>query len=270
VLPTSRPLSCIHPDIEKKGVEHFAEHQSATRITADIAKCLPKIVGPVSDSNNSLLVVGCGPNPLSMLAFREHGFRVFGVEPIADFVAKANAVLGDEVVRSGVAEALPFGDQTQDFYIAESVLEHVESPRMTLKEAYRVLKRGGVAYLYTTNRYHFSIRGDNGEYSIPFFNWLPTIVKESYYLKHLHADPTLANYTPRPAVHWFCYSDLCALGRDVGFYQFFSLLDLVDDDASMVSSSRLRSKMLKRVRSNVFLRSLALLQFGGSIFMCKR
>ena len=35
----------------------------------------------------------------------------------------------------------------------------------------RVVKPGGATYLYTTNRWKFSLRGFNGEYRVPFFNW---------------------------------------------------------------------------------------------------
>ena len=53
----------------------------------------------------------------------------------------------------------------------------------------------------TTNRYRFSPTGSNDEFRVRFFNWFPRIVKESYVFQHLHFDPTLANYSPRPAVH---------------------------------------------------------------------
>jgi len=35
---------------------------------------------------------------------------------------------------------------------------------------------GGIAYITTTNRLRFSLRGDNGEYNVRFFNWLPRVV----------------------------------------------------------------------------------------------
>ena len=90
----------------------------------------------------------------------------------------------------------------------------------------RVLVPGGIVFVQTTNRLRISLTGANGEYNVRYYNWLPRLVKESYVFLHLHYRPSLANYTERPAVHWFSYTDLCALGREVGFAQFYSPLDL--------------------------------------------
>ena len=49
----------------------------------------------------------------------------------------------------------------------------------------------------------------------------------------LHYEPQLANYNARPAVHWFSFPDLCRLGREAGFAQFYSPLDLIDDRARL-------------------------------------
>ena len=128
-------------------------------------------------------------------------------------------------VRVGAAEAIPLADASQDVVFFENVLEHVDSPRLSLTEIFRVLKPGGIAYVTTTNRLRFSLVGRNDEYRVPFYNWAPKLVKESYVFLHLHYRPELANFTERPAVHWFSYADLCALGRDVGFSSFYSPLD---------------------------------------------
>lgn len=255
--------------IEQLSAEWFPDHQVSSNLVPVLTNCLGKLID-LSARDAALLVVGCGPNPLTIREFKERGFRTFGVEPIPDFVSLANQQLGGSIVEVGDAEHLAFEDESMDVVISESVLEHVESPINSLREAYRVLKHGGVAYFYTTNRFHFSLRGHNGEYNIPFFNWLPRVIKESYVFQHLHFDPKLANYSPRPAVHWFCYADLCELGRTAGFFKFYSLLDLVDPTDWKVAQSRWRTFCIKKLRSNVWLRGLALLQYGSSIFMFKR
>ena len=139
-------------------------------------------------------------------------------------------------------------------------------PAASLAQAYRVLAPGGALYVGTTNRLQVA----NAEYTVRFFQWLPRLLKEAYIHQHLHFEPALARYTSRPAVHWYSYADLCALGRIAGFYRFYSKLDLFSIDDSAIQRSALRRAALDRVRFNLWLRSLALTQTGGTIFMLKR
>ena len=221
----------------------------------------------------NILVVGCGPQPEPMRVLREIGFNVVGVEPDPQFVAAARRHLGDEAaVLDGSVEDLPNPSESQDVVILESVLEHVDSVRRSLAEVQRVLVSGGVAYITTTNRHQLG--GHRAEFNVPFYPWLPSGVKESYVFRHLHYDPSLANYTERPAVHWFTFSELCQLGRDAGFFQFYSHLDLETPEQSNFSGSdrtrRLKAKALTHVQKSPWLRALALSQRGGMIFMVKR
>jgi SAM-dependent methyltransferase len=211
-----------------------------------------------------------------MKILKDHGARPVGVEPLLGFVRLAGEYLGDpESVLQGAAEAIPLPDESQDVVLFESVLEHVDSPAQSLQEIFRVLKPGGVAYVVTTNRLQFSWRGANGEYQVPFYNWLPSLVKESYVFAHLHYRPRLANYSPRPAVHWFTYASLCRLGRDAGFAQFYSPLDLRMPSDFASSASRLKRVLLgggfllRALQRSAWLRSLALTQVG-EVIMWKR
>jgi SAM-dependent methyltransferase len=218
------------------------------------------------------LVVGCGPRPEPLRILRERGFNAAGVEPVRDFAQAARRHLQDEAaVLEGSAESLPAQDGSQDVVLLESVLEHVESVGDSLTEAYRVLAPGGVAYITTTNRLRVA---RNGEFNVRLFQWLPRLVKEAYVFRHLHHDPTLANGTERPAVHWFTYSELCQLGREAGFFKFYSVLDVKAPVPTDFSGSepvrRLKAKTLRAVQMHPWLRALALTQRGGLIFMLKR
>ena len=217
-----------------------------------------------------VLVVGCGPEPGLLKVLSDRGYRAMGVEPIPSFVAAAKAYLGtsSEVVR-GWAEALPVPSSSCHLVLCESVLEHVNSPRAALSEMHRVLRPGGIAFIVTTNRLRFSLRGENGEFNLRFFNWFPRLVRECYVFHHLHYDPTLANYTFRPAVHWFTFSRLCELGRDNGFTQFYSLLDLLRQDDASVAGKWLRRRFLRLLQRNAWLRALALTQIGHTLVMLK-
>ena len=269
-LYAGRKLSEGFPDLEALGVKAFAAQQAQTTNAPRTVACIEREIG-LPEGNRAVIIVGCGPNPASVKALLELGYDAKGVEPVAGHVAHAQEWLGDPTtIKQGSAESLPFEDGSQAIVLIESVLEHVDSPIRSIQEAYRVLAPGGVAYVQTTNRLRFSLTGDNGEYNVPFLNWMPGVVKEAFVHHHLHFDPTLANFTPRPAYHWFSYPDLCKLGRDAGFYQFYSKLDLISPDDPALSRGGLRAKLLNRFRYNPWLRSLALAQFGDTIFMLKR
>jgi len=114
------------------------------------------------------------------------------------------------------------------------------------------------------------LSGENGEYNLRFFNWLPRIVQESYVFRHLHYTPSLANYSLRPAVHWFSFADLCRLGRASGFAQFYSPLDLARSDDTVIRVRWWRRLLLPLLQRNPWLRAMALTQLGHAIVMLKR
>jgi ubiquinone/menaquinone biosynthesis C-methylase UbiE len=265
-----RFLSDGYPELEKLGVEYFKHHQGTATRVSEIMSCINRLIN-TRRGLNTVCVIGCGPRPGSVKELIEKGYDAIGVEPVAGSAEAARLFLGDgSRIINASAENLLVRDNSQRIVLLESVLEHVDSPVKSLSEAYRVLAPGGVLYIYTTNRYRISLTGRNDEFNIRFYNWLPDIIKESYVFKHLHYDPELANYTPRPAVHWFSYSELCKLGRDAGFSQFYSLIDLVNKDSESIKKSVCRRFFLDIIRYNPWLRGLSLTQFGNSIFMLKR
>ena len=267
-----RRLSDGYPGLGAQALSTYvataqARQEEAERVGAILRDLDALIdVGAVAD----VAVVGCGPWPETIRALGDRGYAVVGVEPVSYFVDSAREYLGGagEVVQ-GAAEALPLPDEAYDVVFLESVLEHVDSPRLAVGEVFRVLRPGGVAFVLTTNRHALSL--DKAEFNVPLFGWLPKTVKESYIFFHLHYRPSLANYTERPAVHWYSFADLCSLGRDAGFAQFYSHLDLrsVDERPSGFRASA-RSLLFREIQGRPWLRSLALTQRGGEIFMLKR
>jgi SAM-dependent methyltransferase len=224
-------------------------------------------------AQQKVVVIGCGPQPHAMKQLLTKGYDVFGVEPVRSFVRSANGYLGalDRVVE-GSAESIPLPDQSVQLVYCNSVLEHVDSPAASLREMHRVLEPGGAAFIVTTNRYRVSLTGHNGEYNLPFFNWLPPIVRECFAFHHLHYDPRLANFTDRPAVHWFSFSDLCQRGREAGFARFYSALDLLDATDQPFAGKPVKTWVLERLQSSPWLRALTLstTYFGGMVVMLKR
>jgi SAM-dependent methyltransferase len=267
----TRPLAALYPDLEQLGAAYHASHHGeGVQYTRLVVDCLERLVH-LGGRPGCAVVLGCGPKPVAVPALVDRGFQVVAVEPVPAIVESARTFCGGMAsVVQGSGEAMPLESGSQRFVLMESVLEHVDSVPRCLAEVFRVLAPGGVTYIYTTNRHKFSWRGFNGEYRLPFFNWFPRLLRECYVHHQLHFRPELANYNPRPAVHWFTFSELCARGRDAGFAHFYSLLDLASTDSLWATYSTVRKRVLPVVRRSPLLRALALTQAGGSVFMVKR
>jgi len=277
-LYAARRLSEGYPDLERLAFERYAARQKARPDDTGRVEHLLELLNRLVDLQppKRVVVVGCGPWPQPVKILLEKNYHVHGVEPVESFVSSAAEYLGaEDVVLQGAAEDIPLPDASQHLALFESVLEHVDSPSMSLSELYRVLAPGGVLFLTTTNRLRFSLVGRNGEYHVRYFNFLPPLVRESFVFRHLHYDPALANFTERPAVHWFSYSDLCRLGREAGFAKFYSPIDLMrPNDRPVGKASRFRafarSWLVRVVRRSAWVRALVLTQRGESIIMLKR
>ena len=268
-----RKLSEGYPELGKLAHKAFSDSLNLRPDDEPRLERLLIYLGRLVDTNQciKIAILGCGPRPQPQKILIEKGYQVVGVEPVESFVKSAREYLGEpNAVINGAAEKIPLPDCSQDVVFFESVLEHVDSIPQSLEEIYRVLAPGGVLYLSTTNRYRFSIRGFNGEFNVPFYNWFPPLVKESYIFQHLHYKPTLANFTERPAVHWLSFADLCGFGRVAGFFKFYSILDLLRKNDRSITKSRVRRIVLPIIQRNPWLRSLALTQIGHVIFMIKR
>ncbi|HEY9232521.1 MAG TPA: class I SAM-dependent methyltransferase [Blastocatellia bacterium] len=272
-LYADRRLAEGYPGLDRLALKNFtatldAQPDDATRLER-LLRRLNRLID--LDRVRNIVVLGCGPRPHTVKHLLDRRFNAIGVEPVPLFVEAARQYLNDSAhVIEGAAERIPVADGSQQIVFCDSVLEHVVSPTHSLNEIYRALSPGGVAFITTTNRHRLSLTGDNGEFMYRFFNWLPPLVKESFVHHHLHYDPRLANYSQLPAVHWFTYSELCRLGRQAGFAQFYSLLDLIDTNDPAVSGSRVKRWIIDRLRFNPWLRALALTQRGDTIIMLKR
>ncbi len=269
----SRRLAEGYPELESISTEVFSESLSHdTGQEGRVARVLELLDRLIDLSTiRRIAVVGCGPRPETVRILAGRGFDVIGIEPVEGHVEHAQEFLdGAATVAVGTAERLPLADGSQHVVFLESVLEHVDSPIHSLEETYRVLAPGGIAFVTTTNRLRLAVNRKGAEFNVRFYNWLPALVKECYVHRHLHYDPRLANYTPRPAVHWFTFNSLCALGRTAGFAQFYSHIDLLRADDPSVRSSLIKRRLVDAVRLNPWARAAALTQVGGLVVMRKR
>jgi SAM-dependent methyltransferase len=271
-LDGDRKLADLHPDLERRSALAYLKVLRERQDEPELLELRLERLGRLLDlrDRRHVLVVGCGPRPETIQQLCRLGYDAVGVEVNRGFAELAREYLHQpELVLEGEAEALPCADATFDLVFCDNVLEHVISPRRALAEMHRVLAPGGAAYVVTTNRFRISLTGRNGEFRVPYFNWLPATLKESLVFQHLHFDPGLANYAVRPAVHWFTYAELCALGREAGFEHFYSPLDLSEPGDAPMRRSRFKRWLLPRVKKRPWLRALALLQVGAAIIMSK-
>jgi SAM-dependent methyltransferase len=260
-----RPLSAGYPGLEQLAVEYFRRQQSIQTTTIETVECIARLID-FSEGLRTIVVVGCGPKPHAVRDLLSAGYHAVGIEPVPGLLQAAREFLGsDQRALPGTSELLPIADGSQRVVLMESVLEHVDSPSASLREAYRVLAPGGVLYVATTNRLRFSLTGMNDEFRTRYFNWFPATLKEAYVFHHLHYNPTLANFSLRPAVHWWTYADLCRAGREAGFAQFYSRIDLM-----ALPQPGLTRWLIRKTRRSPWLRALALIQFGSTVFMLKR
>jgi 2-polyprenyl-3-methyl-5-hydroxy-6-metoxy-1,4-benzoquinol methylase len=153
-----------------------------------------------------------------LTALAKRGFQAVGVEPwqaaieVSHELSRQTGLHLD--IRPGVAESLPFEDESVDFVHAYSVMEHVDDPDQVWHEVFRVLRRPG-AYLFSTvsalSPFQVEIAG------FPLFPWYPPPVQRRIMRWATEKRPALVGNTTRPAIHWFKHRDVRRSLHDAGF-----------------------------------------------------
>jgi len=100
-------------------------------------------------ADRSILDVGTSAGNFMEIAIR-HGWRAKGIEPFPDDVELCVSKNLDVVL--GVAEQLPFPDNSFDVVHTSHVFEHLDDPLKAAKEAWRVLKPGGLLFVEVPNQ----------------------------------------------------------------------------------------------------------------------
>lgn len=95
--------------------------------------------------------IGGGLAELSKYFASQGASRVFCVEPNPEWHAKATEACrgqGNIDVLKAFGQNLPIPDRSVDNVIMHDVMEHVEEPDAVLAEAFRILRPGGILFVY--------------------------------------------------------------------------------------------------------------------------
>ena len=99
------------------------------------------------EKNSNFLDVGCGSGYAMMRASKEFNCSVHGVDPepgahgVGRYIKK---LFSSPKIEKGMAENLPYKDESFEVVYSSHVLEHVQDEILSLKEIKRVLKDDGV------------------------------------------------------------------------------------------------------------------------------
>jgi len=113
----------------------------------------------------SLLDVGCGKGSLLKYA-HARGHRVSGLDLSPVALEMAAWEVPSAELELGVAEEMPFGDETFDYVTCLGSLEHFAEPPLAVREMSRVLKPGGKAVVAVPNSHHLEAVVNSLRYGI--------------------------------------------------------------------------------------------------------
>lgn len=196
-------------------VRYYEDKSVSPALVAHFRRLRQLMLAILGDRHTSeklaVLDIGCNAGSFS-LVWAEAGCQVSGIDINDDLVriARERATEAQVAVdyRVGSAVALPWTDATFDVIVMPELLEHVADWRSCLAEATRVLRRGGLLMVSTTNR----LCPLQEEFTLPAYSWYPGWLKKICLEKALTSHRQWVNFAAYPAVTWF---DPYWLGREL-------------------------------------------------------
>jgi SAM-dependent methyltransferase len=131
------------------------------------------------------LDIGCGIGAY-VEKFRAFNTRAFGVDVDLERLARGHREKNLDTLALAVSEALPFPENYFDGVLLHEVIEHVADDRVTIQEAHRVTRRGGVVIVFAPNRlYPFETHGAyfGKRYvfgNIPLVGYMPDVLRHRF------------------------------------------------------------------------------------------
>jgi SAM-dependent methyltransferase len=166
-------------------MSHYAEIAIGggdTDAPENLAKRAALILSYLPDDPCRFLDCGCGSGGYIVTLSRRHAIDAYGIEFESEKVAKAHARgLDKSRVLQGDIEDLPHTSGSFDAVLLNEVLEHVPDQHRGLDEVHRVLRPGGLLFVFSPNRrFPFETHGVISKrtgrslpHYVPFIPWLP-------------------------------------------------------------------------------------------------
>lgn len=114
--------------------------------------------------------LGAGTGIIRKILEEKRGKPLYGFEIDTSFVVEPARMVGADVLR------LPLADGSLDFVLLNHLYEHVADVGALFREAHRVLRPGGRAYVTAGNRLALL----EPHYRLPFLSWLPRSAASAY------------------------------------------------------------------------------------------
>lgn len=153
-----------------------------------------------------ILEAGCGLGQW-VEYFRSKGYNIVGVDYNEPTISHAKSYNASLPLAVADVRALPFKSDSIDSYLSFGVIEHfIEGPDAAIKEAYRTLKKGGIAIVVVPHRSIFTVMKS------------PIVrIKRSYFLRKVFHKEKKAYYYQR----YFMPKKLRAKFISVGYEVIF-------------------------------------------------
>lgn len=143
-------LKGILPDALRKYGERTYNYAAVDKLrSSDFVERIQILNSMFTHSEKTILDVGTSGGNFMEVAL-SYGWQAKGLEPFPDDV-KVCRDKGLDVMQ-GLAEELPYPDQSFDVVHTSHVFEHLEDPLQAAREAYRVLKPGGLLFIEVPNQ----------------------------------------------------------------------------------------------------------------------
>ena len=115
---------------------------------------IAKAVANIKNGKGKILEIGCGSGEIAKKYIRPYCESLSATDIVKRF--EGSKIADDIAFQIEDAQHLSFDDETFDGVISRDVIEHVTDDELFIAESLRVLKKGGVLFFTTPNRFRLT------------------------------------------------------------------------------------------------------------------